>query len=412
MVRVNLEREIIKEPSEELGTWNVLEVGGQRVYTHSGDFYPLDISEFHKALKSTSNPREFPLLYLSIYPSDICNHKCRWCYEIDNDDSRKKEMLSKIAVDNIVDSSESIGLKLVRLVGGGEPLLNPYTPYLIQRLSEKGVCTNLITNGELLDINNSKMGNVAQTIVKYASQLRVSLDAACQKTFNEEHRPPSKKSFYKILRSIEKIANLKEALGSDITITTTFLVNKNNYTEVVDFVSLCSVIGVNMIWFKSLANYDNFSADEIYELNSMIDEVRWNHKGVIVNASRFDTKTIKKQASFQSKKPTEYCFVSQLKSYISANGSVANCISYQDNLNFVYGNINQSSLEKIWRSDKRIELIEQRKNKPHNNCVKFCLEKSFNNGVAILYTHPKEHTAIKHRLGFEELREVLYGRIK
>jgi radical SAM protein with 4Fe4S-binding SPASM domain len=317
-----------------------------------------------------------------------------------------------MALDNIVDSSESLGLKLVRIVGGGEPLINPNTPYFIRRLSDKGVCTNLITNGELLDRNNSRMGNVPLIIAKYASQLRVSLDAACQKTFNEEHHPPTKESFQKILRSIENIANLRESLKTDLIISTTFLVNKNNYTELVDFVDLCGKIGVNMVWFKSLANYDNFSDHEIHDLNSMIDAVRWNYKGVVVNASRFDTKTMKKQAGNQKKKPTEYCFVPQLKAYITANGGVANCISYQDNSNFVYGNIYQSSLEQIWRSDNRLKLIEQRKYKPHTNCVKCCMEKSFNNGTTLLFKNPQEHEAIKHRLGFEELREVIFGRVK
>jgi len=72
-----------------------------------------------------------------------CNLRCAWC-----DTAYAYEGGKKYRLDRLARRISGLGLDLV-LVTGGEPLLQPETPALLQRLLEQGAEVILETNGSL-----------------------------------------------------------------------------------------------------------------------------------------------------------------------------------------------------------------------------------------------------------------------
>lgn len=69
---------------------------------------------------------------------------------------------------------------------------------------------SLLSNGVWLDQESIDL------LIEGFSFLRVNLDAASDEVYNRIHRPPAPREFQKVLRNLEKIANLREKkIGTD-----------------------------------------------------------------------------------------------------------------------------------------------------------------------------------------------------
>lgn len=141
-----------------------------------------------------------PLNDLRLSVTDECNFRCGYCMPRENAasiraQSQKSSRLSFDELEQIVKSFVALGVRKIRLTGG-EPLLRPELPKLVERLARlnlQDLC--LTTNGSLL--------------TKYASDLvaaglrrvTVSLDALDPITF--ERMTDSRVSVSKVLAGIE-----------------------------------------------------------------------------------------------------------------------------------------------------------------------------------------------------------------
>jgi MoaA/NifB/PqqE/SkfB family radical SAM enzyme len=127
-----------------------------------------------------------------IDPSNLCNHGCSWCYFAGSRQADKKSLEEKLLFKLIEDLAGG-GTKSVTFTGGGEPLINPAAPEAIRRAYSLGMRVGLVTNGGLLDKKKNKI------IVSCCDFVRISLDAADEKSHNKLHNPhnPGKDNFKK-----------------------------------------------------------------------------------------------------------------------------------------------------------------------------------------------------------------------
>jgi len=81
--------------------------------------------------------------------------------------------------------------------------------------------------------------------------LSVSIDAAKAETY-EKLRWPGK--WATLMSNLEFIAGLRRS-GEIRSFCINFVVQKENYREMIDFVELGTQLGVDQIWFQRVANY-------------------------------------------------------------------------------------------------------------------------------------------------------------
>ena len=126
-------------------------------------------------------PLEHPLRVL-IDPSDICNFRCKFCFQ-----SQMKfegQMMSRETFERVLiqlkDFSEPINV--VHLYGLGEPLVNEDVPYYVERLKACGVAREVAvtSNGSLLTHRMSQ-----RLIEAGLDRLSISLNGICDEHFRE-----------------------------------------------------------------------------------------------------------------------------------------------------------------------------------------------------------------------------------
>ena len=128
------------------------------------------------------NPERIPLqdripldtpLVIYIEPSGYCNLKCNFCFQREKEGLIKDIMpftVAKKCIDDIAKFPQPV--KMIRICGDGEPLLNPEMIKIAKYMSEKK-CANrivLVTNGILLT------PELSENIVKWIDHIIISVE--------------------------------------------------------------------------------------------------------------------------------------------------------------------------------------------------------------------------------------------
>jgi len=179
-------------------------------------------------------------VHVRLKPTNRCNHRCSYCcYRSKNLHMNQLfDEQSEIpwkSMKKIIKDLALMGVKAVTFSGGGEPLLYPYFNDTVKRLCAGGIKIGLLTNGSLLN------GESATLLSKYASWVRVSMDAAVPQTYIKT-RGVERKEFEKVCNNIEKFSKNKTK-GCQLGVN--YIVTKNNYKEVYSFLCLMQQKGVN-----------------------------------------------------------------------------------------------------------------------------------------------------------------------
>ncbi|MEZ6095738.1 MAG: GTP 3',8-cyclase MoaA [Pirellulaceae bacterium] len=122
---------------------------------------------------------------LRISVTDRCNIRCSYCMPIHNVTFLpRKDVLSFEEIESLADVAIELGITKVRITGG-EPLVRKNLPWLIQRLSSKGLKDlALTTNGILLAEHAQELYDAG------LMRLNVSLDSLSPSTFEQIARRP------------------------------------------------------------------------------------------------------------------------------------------------------------------------------------------------------------------------------
>ncbi len=88
------------------------------------------------------------LLTLDIETSRACNLKCLYCYS-----SAGRPMENELTLDEIrgaISQAVDLGVRVITIIGGGEPLMHPHILDIIDYVAAQGVHANLFTNATLI----------------------------------------------------------------------------------------------------------------------------------------------------------------------------------------------------------------------------------------------------------------------
>ncbi|MBM7616212.1 radical SAM protein [Alkaliphilus hydrothermalis] len=320
-----------------------------------------------------------------------CNYQCSFCIDdkvINNKTSFKLEKIIEL-----IDEMALIGVKGVVLIGGGEPLLYPYFHEVVERLYNQNIVIGLTTNG-------SPMDSYIDTIKKYVTWVRISMDAGTSQTHKILKKPPKEDDFSNILSSVKVLSDgYKGAIGYS------FIVNDDNYTEIEEATRIAKETGFSYIQFKPLVDQSLKSLsllkpkiiDIVLKSIEKSKQLETEDFRVIINDNLKIVLSNKKELNVKS---YDYCWTQEFRTLITPSGLYI-CPYHRGNENKRFGNLENNTLEEIWDSEERKSLLEV--HNPMKHCNFYCIRNDINEflfsimnlkekGIHVL-NHMKEYNA-------------------
>ena len=285
---------------------------------------------------------KFPLMVVTsiVYP---CNFGCPNCpYTDENSDLRKfyrehnGDRLPKRLWDQIADECGKFG-SYIRCTGGGEPLLHPELPEMIESAKRKGAKVWLNTNGSMFGPDERGRRRLEIILKAKVDVIEFSMDAADALTY-EKLRPPisGKDKRSSSERWEDQVSNIQEAL-----------LNRDIYSNFED-----TKIIVSMIRQKELNDIE--SAEQFWRSDVGVDNVitrkflSWDYN-TSINLENSSDSIYEDDVDTSSLSPCVWLFE---RLNVDTLGRVALC---GQDISFLtadkFPTLYETSIEKIWSSE-------------------------------------------------------------
>jgi radical SAM protein with 4Fe4S-binding SPASM domain len=284
-----------------------------------------------------------------------CQNNCVHCYA---GGPHATEELTTQQWEEVIDKLKEIGIFIATFTGG-EPTLRGDLPELLKYAQDTGIVTGLITNGRSL-----KDKEYTESLEKAGLDF-VQITLESNKATIHDKITGVKGSWK------ETVHGIKNAVDTDIYVTTNTTLNRHNaagFLGTVDFIKELGVaaFGCNSVIYsgKAVDIKDEFALP-LETLNTLLPKIR-------DKASRSGLK-------FLWYTPTQYCRLDPVKlglgvksctaalinMCVAPNGDVYPCQSYFESL----GNILKDNWRKIWKHKLAVQLRERKYVEPKcTNC--------------------------------------------
>jgi len=262
-----------------------------------------------------------------IEPSGFCNFKCKFCHQYVEQEKMKElaSLMNFQTFKKLVSDLQKFEskIKLVRICGQGEPLLNKKLGQYIKYMYESGVTEKieLITNGVLLK------GDIIECISQYVTRIVVSVEALDGPGYQD--LVGSDVKFEEIVNNIEEMYKNRKQCIVHIKIPNVSVPSeedKKKFFDIFDKISdEMNIENIVPLWPEM-----NISK----ELTPILDK-----------KSRWNKNLGEKKVCVQIFKGLQVC----------SDGDVVPCCVDWERINLL-GNINAEPLEQIWLGRQLKEL--------------------------------------------------------
>lgn len=212
------------------------------------------------------------------YPNNLnldfdhtCNFSCEMCRKKLIIDKRKELMLLAESVCAFLDNvPHEIEVKL----NGGEPFMSEPYKFIIKHVIDKKhkhVKFQIASNGSTIITNKDLIIGISSSI----SSFRISFDASSQLTYEKIRKGGNWQNF---LKNLLELKNLKNKYR--FKIMADFLVQKDNWREILDYVSLADDLDFDRISVQKMWNWGTWSQEEFDERN-VFDAAHPEHDAMI-----------------------------------------------------------------------------------------------------------------------------------
>ena len=218
--------------------------------------------------------KDAPELYVNKIPKDIifdfdytCNFKCPSCRtEIQNWNAdhirrpindRLVERIKHLIIDKIVDQPVSIRWC------GGEPFMSDVYIELFDYIISTGKTNiqNIIqTNGSLLGAKR----DLVQKLLPYVSELRISFDAGSEEIYKLTRVGGD---WGRLIENTKLVVNLINENKFKTKVTADFVVQKNNYKDLPEFVEVCKNLNIKPNTMQKMWNWGTWDTETFNDMN-------------------------------------------------------------------------------------------------------------------------------------------------
>ena len=297
-------------------------------------------------------------LIVELDTTEACDMACPGCVSEEMMVANNKLTSGRLMT--LGEEFNSIGIKGVVLIGGGEPLAHPAIGQFMNYLGKNDISIGITTNGSFIHKH-------INAIAKYSNWTRVSMDSATDEMFLKLR--PTKgggSKFHIIVDNMKKLAKVKKGkLGFSFLIRTEIegpgVVS--NIHEIYDAAVLAREIGCDYFEVKPSYQYRKNTVHSLvqHELEKMEQAKKEiNRLSELVTDSFSIIKAITLDASLegaqieQTKKYTS-CPAAELRTLITPSG-VFVCPYWRGKEEFSVGDIVNNSFQDIWSSQKRSKI--------------------------------------------------------
>jgi radical SAM protein with 4Fe4S-binding SPASM domain len=242
---------------------------------------------------------EFPP-YLQIEPTSICNYRCVFCYQTDNDFNKKSNNfmghMEFETFKNIVDQIEG-KVEFVSLASRGEPLMCKDIEKMLLYTKDKFLNLKINTNASLL--NEKKIHAILQSGVK---TLSFSADAADEKNYAKLR---VNGNLNKVFKNVEMFNNIRDKSYTSSKIITRVSGVKINEEQNIDEMQKFWGSLVNQVAFVNYVPWENVYVSKEIDITSPCSDlwrrmfIWWDGK---VNPCDVDYKSILSVGNLQTDK--------------------------------------------------------------------------------------------------------------
>jgi radical SAM protein with 4Fe4S-binding SPASM domain len=299
----------------------------------------------------------FPL-HMQLEATSKCNLKCVMCAREDyvkNPTDMKITDFNKII--NTLKPQE------VSVAGQGEPLMNPNLMEMVRYAKKQGASINVSSNLTLLN------PETADEIVQSGLDLlQVSIDSSTRETYQ---RIRGHDYFQRVIDGVTIMADAKKRHGSRFPFTRFRLVlQKDNFHEVSDLVSLAKKLGVDEVYVMPLALFPHELSHNSKEKEVLVGELR----GDIVLVELMKGEKLSRKLKIKTNLPliirdfaiywSQYyakefkkidnriCMSPWISVYVHLDGTVNPCPFFYGFKEYDMGNILSDEFQKVWNGER------------------------------------------------------------
>ena len=321
-------------------------------------------------------PVRQPPRVVEISWQDRCNIDCFFC---STSEIRAGNFeLSGERLEKLFDEMRAMGVRGVRLMGGGEPLFRKDAAALIAAIGARGLrITDVTTNGVLL----------TEPVVRalYAAgcdEICVSLNTGDARSYAAMMQT-TRRNFDRVVENMRRAAALKRETGSATQLRVQFLVYRENYRQLPEMYRLFRETGADRFWLNGLYPVRPMPTMSDADVAEMLRRLRGGPRPGLLRAPRallvlgevdrrahrgLDAEGVRAgaarapgareaqarprprgRAETRALAPLhEFCLVGWYSMTLNANGDAVTCCILQDHPTAVLGSIHSSSLAEIW----------------------------------------------------------------
>lgn len=324
-----------------------------------------------------------PLL-VEIDLTNVCNHDCPGCTGFRQEGGLNSYIVTQDAK-RIISEISGSGTRSVTFTGGGDPTMHKDFAEIIEFAKSQGLEVGLITNGLALKEKH------LEKIVSSCTWIRVSWDAATPELHEKIHYNGdvgipmrSVEQFWKVVQNTAMLCNYKKTHDLSCTIGCAFLVDERTQHEIVPFAELAAKTGVDYCQYRPF-HYSSYNLES--ETMMAYAREKYQTETFSVLFSEFKFRSMKDK---DIKRSYDRCHGSHFSTHVAANYNVYVCCHLMFHPAACIGNLKEESFQKIWRSNKKIDVINKI---DVHKCLPLCRHDSANRILDVIVTSEK----IKHR---------------
>jgi MoaA/NifB/PqqE/SkfB family radical SAM enzyme len=306
-------------------------------------------------------------VHMHLILSDLCNLDCPACaYRLSGYSSNQR--FSVIGQDGKIDHNPNriLPTKLVlnalsefremsgracELTGGGEPLLHPDFETILWHAQSIGLDTALVTNGLLLK------KKLAPELLAKLSWLRISIDAATLETYGKV-RPslgaPRGERIRDVFAALSWASTEVRAAGSPCVIGAGFVVQKDNWHEIVDFVREARAAGAHNVRISGAFTPEKDAYFDGWREQAVAEEQRAIRLFDVAGGFRVYGRLSEKLEDLAAPPDFRDCHYQQMTTYFAGDGNLYRCCVTSYNDHGLIGNVAAAGgFRALWESEAK-----------------------------------------------------------
>jgi len=333
-------------------------------------------------------------LHIQIDVTTYCNLQCKMCYakKIILPQENNKHLTFE-QFKHIIDTIKPLS---VNMAANGEPFLNPQIFDMIKYANSKKIKT--ITSSNFILPKET----IKKIIPAGLDILKISIDG-----HNEElYEKIRGKNFNLLIENIKFLQQLvSETKDNKPQLRFDFVIMKDNYHHIVDFIYFSEKFGVKYIYFHpiDIREYDEIKKKEIVEGVEMKELEQQILDGIkLAKKLKINTNlaAIKKHFEIMkhlysgkdSKVKRKVCILPWMSVFINISGEVSPCCAIYPYKNISFGNIFDNDFNNVWNSEKaKLMRDEFKKLKNYDiyEACKYCLPMEVSTIINVSKTFPE-----------------------